>query len=103
MENISDNPLLQEWLTPFGTPPFDCFTISHFKPAIEEAIKLASAEIEAIAGNQDEPVFENVIAALDRAGDKLGDIASVLFNLNSAETSSELQSVAQEVSPLLAL
>ncbi|MGD0340553.1 MAG: M3 family metallopeptidase [Bacteroidales bacterium] len=102
MDNISDNPLLKEWNTPFGTPPFNLFTISHFRPAIEEAIKRASAEIEEITRNQDQPVFENVIAALDRAGDKLGDISSVLFNLNSAETSKEMQAVAQEVSPLLA-
>jgi peptidyl-dipeptidase Dcp len=102
MANISDNPLLENWDTPFGTPPFNRFTISHFKPAIEEAIKLASEEIASISGNQDEPVFENVIAALDRAGDKLGDIASVLFNLNSAETSNEMQAVTQEISPLLA-
>ena len=102
MDNIYSNPLLEKWDTPFGTPPFDRFTISQFKPAIEEAIKLASAEIALITANQDKPVFENVIAALDRAGDKLGDIASVLFNLNSAETNSEMQAVTQEVSPLLA-
>jgi peptidyl-dipeptidase Dcp len=102
MNKISENPLLQQWDTPFGTPPFDRFTIQHFKPAIEEAIRIASTEIDAITGNPDKPCFENVIAALDRAGDKLGDISSVLFNLNSAETSKEMQSVAQEVSPLLA-
>jgi peptidyl-dipeptidase Dcp len=102
MDVISYNPLLEKWDTPFGSPPFNRFTISHFKPAIEEALKLASAEIASITANQDKPVFENVIAALDRAGEKLGDIASVLFNLNSAETSSEMQAVTQEVSPLLA-
>jgi peptidyl-dipeptidase Dcp len=102
MDNKSDNPLLENWDTPYGTPPFNRFTISHFKPAIEEAIKLASAEIAIITGNHDKPLFENVIAALDRAGDKLGEIASVLFNLNSAETSPEMQAVTQEISPLLA-
>ena len=47
------------------------------------------------------PDFENTIAALDRAGEILGRITSILFNLNSAETNKELQAVAQEVSPLL--
>lgn len=102
MDKTSDNPLLQEWDTPFGTPPFDRFAIPHFKPAIEEAIRIASAEIAAITNDPDKAGFENVIAALDRAGDKLGDIASVLFNLNSAETSREMQAVAQDVSPLMA-
>jgi len=95
------NPLLLDWDTPFGTPPFHLFENAHFKPAIEETIKSASAEIKAIAENQASPDFENTIAALDRAGVRLGDVTSILFNLNSAETSKELQAIAQDVSPLL--
>jgi peptidyl-dipeptidase Dcp len=102
MDKITGNPLLEQWDTPFGAPPFDKFTIPLFKPAIEEAITIATAEINAIADNPDDPGFENVIAALDHAGNKLDDISSVLFNLNSAETSKEMQAVAQDVSPLLA-
>ena len=45
--------------------------------------------------------FDNTVAALDRAGEKLGKITSILFNLNSAETNKDLQAVTQEVSPLL--
>lgn len=96
------NPLLQHWDTPFGTPPFDKIDISHFKPAIEESIRLAGEEIKAIAGNESEPTFENTVAELDRSGQLLMKISSVLFNLNSAETSKALQEAAQEVSPLLA-
>ncbi len=95
------NPLLLDWDTPFGTPPFHLFENAHFKPAIEETIKSASVEIKAIAENQAPPDFENTIAALDRTGGKLGDVTSILFNLNSAETSKELQSIAQDVSPIL--
>ncbi len=95
------NPLLLEWDTPFGTPPFHLFENAHFKPAIEETIKSASEEIKAIAENQASPDFGNTIAALDRAGGRLGDVTSILFNLNSAETSKELQAIAQDVSPLL--
>lgn len=95
------NPLLKNWETPFGTPPFHLIRTEHFKPAIVEAITMAKVEISTISDNPDEPTFENTIAALDRAGDKLGRITSVLFNLNSAETNKEFQSAAQEVSPLL--
>ena len=95
------NPLLQEWNTPFATPPFNVIEISHYKPAIEEAIKTASVEIKHITDNQEAPDFENTIAALDRAGETLGKITSVLFNINSAETSKPLQEVTQEVSPVL--
>ncbi|HSN49861.1 MAG TPA: hypothetical protein VLR52_01435, partial [Bacteroidales bacterium] len=95
------NPFLHEWETPFGSPPFDKITLSHYKPAISEAIRIASGEIKAITHNADPPDFKNTIAALEKSGEILGKITAVLFNLNSAETSKELQAIAQEVSPLL--
>lgn len=98
---MMNNPLLQEWNTPFGTPPFNNIKTDHFKPAIEEAIKMASEEIKTITGNKEAADFENTIAALDRIGETLGRITSVLFNLNSAETTKALQEAAQQVSPLL--
>jgi peptidyl-dipeptidase Dcp len=96
-----NNPLLQKWNTPFGAPPFHLIEIKHFKPAIEEAIRLASQEINTITENTHPPDFDNTIAALDRSGEKLGEITSILFNLNSAETNKSLQEVAREMSPLL--
>ena len=96
------NPLLQKWDTPYGTPPFNLMRTDQFKPAIEEAIRTASIEINRIAENTELPAFENSVAALDLCAEKLGQISAVLFNLNSAETSKELQSAAQEISPLLA-
>jgi len=95
------NPLLQLWNTPFETPPFHLIETAHFKPAVEEAIKSASKEIKAITDNQELPTFESTIATLERAGETLGRISSILFNLNSAETNKDLQAVAREVSPLL--
>lgn len=97
-----NNPLLHKWQTPFGTPPFHLIEIIHYKPAVEEAIKQASIEIDNITDNNEPPDFENTIATLDRSGENLGRITSILFNLNSAETSKALQEVAQEVAPLLA-
>lgn len=95
------NPLLQEWETPYVTPPFHLIKTVHFKPAIVEAIRLAALEIDQIAENPDLPTFENSVAGLDRSGEKLSRIAAILFNLNSAETSPRLQAAAQEISPLL--
>ncbi|TAL59131.1 MAG: M3 family peptidase [Bacteroidetes bacterium] len=95
------NPLIQEWKTPFATPPFNVIETSHFKPAIEEAIKSAILEINSITENKKIPTFENTIVKLEFAGETLGKITSVLFNLNSAETNKELQAITQEVSPIL--
>jgi len=95
------NPLLERWNTPYETPPFDLIEVSHFKPATEEAIRSATREITLITESLESPTFENTVAALDRCGERLGRISSVLFNLNSSETSKELQAAAQDISPLL--
>ena len=91
------NPLLQD----FNTAPFSKIKNADYKPAIEEAIKIAKTEIEAIVSNTDVPTFENTTVALDFTGEKLNRITSIFFNLNSAETNEEIQKIAQEVSPWL--
>lgn len=95
------NPLLQDWDTPFETPPFHLIKTNHFKPAVEESIRSASEEISSITENTDPPSFENTIAALDRIGEKLGRASSILFNLNNAETTKDIQAAAHEISPLI--
>jgi len=95
------NPLLEEWKTPHGTPPFDLIETKHFKPAAEVAILLANKEINDITDKTEPPTFSNTILALENAGETLGKITSILFNLNSAETNKELQADIQEISPLL--
>ena len=95
------NPLLQNFNTKHNTAPFSKIENKHFKPAIEEAIKIAKQEIESIANNTEKPSFKNTIVALDFAGSKLERIVSIFFNLNSAETNKEIQKIAQEVSPIL--
>ncbi len=98
---LMKNPLLDTWSTPFETPPFHLIKVSHFKPAAEEAIKAALTRADSIADNPAKPSFENTVEALERTGEKLARISSILFSLNSAETSEELQNAAQEISPLL--
>jgi Zn-dependent oligopeptidase len=96
-----NNPLLQEFKTPYQTAPFLSIRNEHFKPAIVEAIQMAKAEIDLITTQTAEPTFENTIEALEFAGAKLDIISSIFFNLNSAETNDEIQKIAQEISPLL--
>ena len=96
-----NNPLLQEFKTPYQTAPFLSIRNEHFKLAIVEAIQMAKAEIDLITTQTAEPTFENTIEALEFAGAKLDIISSIFFNLNSAETNDEIQKIAQEISPLL--
>jgi peptidyl-dipeptidase Dcp len=95
------NPLLGDFNTPHQTAPFGEIKNQHFMPAFQEAIKKGEAEINFIADDLGKPTFENTIAALDRSGRLLNRTAGIFFNLMSAETSEELQQIAQEVSPLL--
>ncbi|MEL6559094.1 MAG: M3 family metallopeptidase, partial [Bacteroidota bacterium] len=96
-----NNPLLAQFDTPFATPPFDQVKASHFMPAIDISIKKAEEEINVIATNKAAPDYTNTIEALEFCGEKLGTINSILFNLNSAETSDELQEIVKEASPKL--
>lgn len=91
------NPLLEA----FDQAPFSKIKTEHYKEAFEKAIEIARAEIDAIAHSKSEPTFENTIVALDRSGAQLDRISSIFFNLNSAETSPEIQAIAQEISPWL--
>ena len=95
------NLLLEKFNTPYNTAPFSKIKNEHYKPAFEVAIKIAKTEVNEIVNNPDEPSFENTIVALDFSGDLLGTVSSIFFNLNSAETSDEIQEIALEVSPLL--
>ncbi len=96
-----NNPLLENFNTPYTTAPFSQLKNEHFKPAFKEAIQKAKAEIEEITNNTEVPTFENTIEALDFSGYTLERISSIFFNLNSAETNEEIQKIAQEISPWL--
>jgi len=87
--------------TRFDSAPFSQIPTSEFKPLIESALMDARREIDAIRQDAQPADFANTIEALEFAGQKLDRITSIFFNLNSAETSEEMQQIAQEVSPLL--
>jgi Zn-dependent oligopeptidase len=93
--------LTQKFQTKHNTAPFSQIKLEDYKPAFEENIAKAKAEIDAIVSNPDVPTFENTIVALDFSGEALDRLSSIFFNLNSAETCEEMQKIAQDVSPLL--
>jgi Zn-dependent oligopeptidase len=95
------NPLLEKFNTPYNTVPFSKIKEEHYKPAFKKAIEFAKKEIEEITQNTNKPNFQNTIVALENSGDLLDRISSIFFNLNSAETNDTIQSIAQEISPLL--
>lgn len=96
---MNNNPFLQPYTAPFEAIPFDKIKLEHYLPAFEEGIRQGKREIEQIKTSK--PSFENTIEALERNGDLLNRVSTVFFNLNSSETSEDMQKLAQEISPLL--
>ena len=92
---------LEKFNTKYNSAPFSKINLSEYKAAFETCIAKAKAEIDAVITNTEKPTFQNTIEALDFAGENLDRLSSIFFNLNSAETSEEMQKIAQEVSPLL--
>lgn len=99
--SMSQNPFLQPYTTPHQTAPFDKIKNPDYLPALQEGLTQARREVAAIVDNPAKPTFENTVVALEKTGDLLGKVTSVLFNLNSAETTPELQKIVKEASPLL--
>ena len=97
-----ENPFFSAWETPYGVPPFDKIRAEHFLPALERGMSLHDAEIDAIASNNDDPTFGNVIEAYDAAGGMLARTELVFGMLCAAENTPELQALQERAMPLLA-
>ena len=97
----AQNPFLQAYKTPHETAPFDKIKNEHYLPALKAGIDAGKKEVEKIIKNPAQPTFANTIVALERSGELVGKVTSVLFNLTSSQTSPELQKIAREASPIL--
>ncbi|WP_294277428.1 M3 family metallopeptidase [uncultured Chryseobacterium sp.] len=95
------NILTEKFNTPYQSAPFSQIKNEDYLPAFRELIRKSEEEIEHIVRNPETPSFENVIEALAYSGEQLDLASHIFFNLNSAETSDELQQLAQEISPIL--
>ena len=95
------NPFFETYTTPFQVPAFDLIKNEHFKPAILEGIKKQEAEINAIVSNKDKATFENTVLAMENSEKLLSKVSTVFYNLNSANTNEEIQTIAKELAPKL--
>ncbi|WP_445502133.1 M3 family metallopeptidase [Microvirga sp. G4-2] len=100
--NLSSNPLLSTWNTPFTLPPFESILPEHYKPAFDQALAEQQSEIATIAESTEEPTFANTIEALERSGATLKRVGGVFFNLAGSHTNEAIQAIEREMAPLLA-
>lgn len=98
-EQMKDNPLVQESTLPYSAPDFSKIKQEHFKPALEYALQVETAAIEAIANNPEAPTFENTLVEMERANELLSRVASVFYALTSSDTNDELNALKEEMSP----
>ena len=99
---MTDNPFFLPRTTPHGVPPFATIHPAHYPEALDAGMSRHLAEIEAIAASPETPTFANTIEAMERSGKLLADVASVFFNLNSANGSDETRAVERDFAPKLA-
>jgi peptidyl-dipeptidase Dcp len=97
----NQNPFLTAYNTPHETTPFHLIQTEHFEPAVSAGIEEQNREIEEIIHNPETPTFANTIVALERSGKTLDRITTVFGNLLSAETSDEMQAIAERIMPQL--
>jgi peptidyl-dipeptidase Dcp len=96
------NPLLQDWQTPYGLPPFAQIRPEHFAPAFAALCEQHLAEIDALATDPAAPDFANTAAAFDAAGARFERVRLTFENLCSSEAPPELQAVERDMAPRLA-
>lgn len=97
------NPLLKEYNNEYSTIPFKEIKTSDYLPAFKKAIKEHNDEILKIINNKEKATFENTIEALDYSGEKLTRVSKIFFNMIACNTSEELQTLQEEISPMLSL
>ena len=102
VQKEGNNPLLSEFATPYGVPPFDLIEADHYKPAFEYAMSLHNDEVAQILANKEEATFDNTILELDRSGELLANISDIFGMMCAAMNSKELQKVQEELMPLMA-
>ena len=97
----AQNPFLQPFDTPEGTPPFSQIADSMWTPAIDRGIELAQAEIANITSQTQRPDFENTIVALEAVGADLDRVLNVFYPLLSAESNDAMMEVAMSAAQKL--
>lgn len=98
---MTTNSLLTRSTYKYEAPAFDKITEADYVPAFEAAIAEGKKEIDAIVNNPQEPTFENTILAMEYAGEKLSTVSGIFYNLNEANTSDNMQQIAEQIAPAM--
>lgn len=91
------NPLL----TFTDLPPFSQIKPEHIKPAVEQVIQECREKIDQLLAGNTTPTWENVIAPIEEADDRLGRVWSPVSHMNSVMNSEALREAYESCLPIL--
>lgn len=94
------NPFFMQWASPYELPPFEKFTLEHYKDAFNRAFLQQEKDVQDIVDNPSEATFENTIVALDRSYDLLQKVVLIFFSATNAQSTPELLEFEVEITPL---
>lgn len=100
-DDMSNNPILKEWNTPFGVPPFDKIKNEDYLPAFRYAMQKHDQEIDAIVNSDEVLTFENTIEAYELSGSALQKVSNLFYAVEAANTNDVLKDVAKTIAPEL--
>ena len=95
------NPLLADWNTPFGLPPFAAISDNDFSPGLDQALAMARQECEAIRDNVDAPTFANTVDALELMGGDLEKVLGPFYALAGTDSNEKREELQREFAPKL--
>jgi peptidyl-dipeptidase Dcp len=84
-----------------GVPPFDAIDVKAFEPAIVKAIVAFRAEI-ALIKKQQQPTFDNTLAAFEDAGRAFGRVTTFMDVFTSTMNDRAMREVEKKMAPVLA-
>ena len=95
------NPLLTDWATPFGLPPFADVSDDDFAPAVDAALETARANITEIAENAEAATFDNTVVAWELADAQLGRVLGAFYALAGADSNAAREGLQRDFAPQL--
>ncbi len=95
LRNGSDNPLLNLGFN----IPFESLQPAHVEPAVKELLELSRRNLEAIEDESAPPTYENTLARMDTATERLELVMTVVGHVESVMTTPELREVYNKVRP----
>ena len=95
------NPLLTDWTTAFGLPPFTDISDDDFAPAVDAAVETARANITKIAESAETATFDNTVVALELADAQLGRVLGAFYTLAGADSNTAREELQRDFAPQL--